>query len=230
MKNRQQGQLKLQALIAFLVTVGFAGHAAAVPIFSQGPQVGAQSTGANSVFRDRVYDNFTVSANDVLRSVRNWQVGTSTANASNIGTFTFEVFTGNFASVASLTSIYSQTLSVGDYTAVVDAGLTGVTNPTTGTFFNVAFDLSSALALTAGTNYVFSMYGTNNSFGQIRWANVGSGDGFNRVRDGVTNNLLSGNTPVVFDNARLVPIPAPSSLALMGLSLLGLACKRRKAA
>jgi len=228
--DHQKSLLNLRALIALLFAVGFASHANAASIFSQGPQVGAQSTGAFSSGTSRVYDNFSVAADDVLRSVRNWQVGTSTAGASDIGNFTFEVFTGNFAAVASLTSIYSQTLSVGDYSAVIDAGLTGTTNPTTGTFFNVAFDLSTALALSAGTNYVFSMHGTSGVLGQIRWANVGSGDGFNRVANGVTNNLLAGNTPVTFDNEFLAPVPVPASLALMGLPLAGLAYKRRKAA
>ena len=74
------------------------------------------------------------------------------------------------------------------------------------------------------------MHGTSGLFAQIRWANVGSGDGFNQVANGVTNKFLAGNTPVTFDNAFLTPIPVPASLVLMGLPLAGLAYKRRKAA
>jgi len=191
-------------------------------IYTTGEQSGNQTTGYYSSGSWRVYDDFTVDENSTLSGVENWQVGTSASSASDIGDFSFEIFTGDWTNADSLVSIYSETFNVGDYAATTNA-LTGITNPESGTFFDVDFNLTDSVSLMTGTDYVFSMFGVSGTNNQIRWANTGSGNGFNQFNG--TNNIREGNTPIT-----LVSVPGPETLGLLGLCLVGLGFARKKKA
>ena len=109
------------ALTCVAVLVAMAGQVQSGVIFSTGLQTSPQNTGQSSDGTTfKVFDNFSVLNDEILRSVLNWQIGVNSGTATNLGSFTFEIYEGDAFVVNSLNRIFSQTLAVADYNATVD--------------------------------------------------------------------------------------------------------------